>query len=118
MLWCLLEITQATNDSTQQVRRLMRQRTTDTVVLHIIPDELIRAEFWRIRWQKEQTELSLQRLNVRFDLLGAMRRMPIYDQVDGAALSVNQTLQEGDEHLCADSTAHHHEAQLTACTDR
>lgn len=59
MLWCLLEITQATNDSSQQVRRSMHERTADAVVLHIIPYELVRVEFWRIRWQKERKRVGV-----------------------------------------------------------
>src|SRR5579883_2896935 len=46
-----------------------------------------------------------------------MRRMSINDQEDRTALSVDQALQEVDEHPRADTAAYHHEAHFTTRTD-
>jgi hypothetical protein len=94
-------MTQSTNDRAHQVCRPVHQCTADAVVLHVIPYELVGVEFGRIRWQKEQAESSLQRLNMGFDRLGAMRGMPINDQKDRSALAVDQAFEEFNEYLGA-----------------
>ena len=45
----LLQMTQSTNDGAHQVRRAMHQRSTDPIVLHVIPHEFVWVQLGRIR---------------------------------------------------------------------
>ena len=88
----LLQIAEPAYDGAQEVFRAVHERTGDTVVLHVIPDKLIRIEFGGTGWQEEQWKPSLERLDKGCDLPGPMRGVSVTDEEDRAVAALHEAL--------------------------
>ena len=115
---CFLQVAKSGDHSLLQIGLFGNQRTSHTVVLHVIPDQLARVKLiGRVRLQVEQPELFSPYLNISSDDPGPMYRMSIRDQKDRAA-ALDKPLEKADENQSAQPAAHRHGPKIAPPTDR
>ena len=103
-----------THDSTMQLFRIRNGASANSIVLQIIPNPLVRIQFRRVRWKKEESKALLNRLgfNKRGNLTCLMRRMPINNKENLTIGTMDQSLNELDKTYRAHAASDNHESEF------
>jgi hypothetical protein len=104
-------------DSTFKIHRRADHRSTNAIVFHVVPYVLVRIEFWRIRREKKELQLSIERLDEQSDTFRSMSRMSVQDEKNRLFCAKHESFQKLNKNLRSDTLLGGHKTKFASGTD-
>src|SRR3990172_12320474 len=93
-------------------------RSSEPMMLHMIPYQFIWVQIWCIGRQIEKPQMSTCAQNKLLDRCRTMHRMPIYNKEDGTIGLQHEPIEKINKHLSRKLPLRTHEPQFTPGADR